>query len=239
MPSYINFVDIHVCRYGAPGANLNIALALQQRFRRVFDSNPGVEANHSPASRYARSESPPVSSVFKTPKEALQLVADSIQTLGEIVGLIKRAMDFQNASQIHVCEAATALEVAQDQARFLSGFPPSAAAAACSKTLAQRLPAALNRVREEQVGVGKKAMGDLVEAQQKLQRFLATAEAEGGRPSHAGVGVQPPQQQQQQQQQYADQRAYPANAAGVPSLMSMIGSSRLVCSLPPKGGGLD
>ena len=47
-------------------------------------------------------------------------------------------------------------------------------------------------MREEQVEVGEKAMGEMMEALRKLQNFLATVEAEGGRLSLVGVGVQPP-----------------------------------------------
>ena len=148
--------------FGVLGTDLKIAPGvLPQLFRRFFDSTPGAVTIHSPATQNAGSESSsPVSSVYTIPKEVLQLMADSIQTLGEIVGVIKLAMDFQNAPQIHVCEATTALDVAEDHARNNDATAPAAIAATCSQGLAIRLPAALKRVREEQVEVGEKAMGE-------------------------------------------------------------------------------
>jgi len=180
------------------------------------------------------------------------MMADSIQTLGEIVGLIKLAMDFQNAPQIRVCEATTALQVAEDHARNNGVTAPAATAAACSQGLAIRLPAALKRVREEQVEIGEKGMGEMMEALRKLQNFLNTVSAEGGRLSLTGVGAQPPPppppmvQQPQQQwpndpgpEQQPHQGAPPVGdewgyrgqvgpSGGVPSLSSMIGSFRAV-----------
>jgi hypothetical protein len=224
---------------------------LPQLFRRFFDSNPGPGAIHSqPNSQHPGSESSsPTSSSYTIPKEVIQMMADSIQTLGEIVGLIKLAMDFQNAPQIRVCEATTALQVAEDHARNNGVTAPAASAAACSQGLAIRLPAALKRIREEQVEIGEKGMGEMMEALRKLQNFLNTVSAEGGRLSLAGVGVQPPPppppmvQQPQQQwpndpglEQQSHQGGPPGDewgyrgqvgpSGGVPSLSSMIGSFR-------------
>ncbi|PWW75239.1 hypothetical protein C7212DRAFT_281504 [Tuber magnatum] len=185
---------------------------LPQLFRRFFDSNPGPGVTHSqPSSQHPGSESSsPASSFYIIPKEVIQMMVDSIQTLGEIVGLIKLAMDFQNAPQIRVCESRTALQVAEDHARNNGVTAPAATAAACSQGLAIRLPAALKRVREEQVEIGEKGMGEMMEALRKLQNFLNTQSHQGGPPGGDEWGY----------------RGQVGPSGGVPSLSSMIGSFR-------------
>lgn len=128
-------------------------------------------------------------------------MVDAVQTLGEIVGLIKLAMDFQNAPQIRVCEATTALQVAEEHAHNSGVTAPAATAEACSQGLALRLPAALKRAREEQIEMGEKAMGEMMETLRKLQNFLTTVSAKGGRIDFMGVAPPPMAQSQSQQSQ--------------------------------------
>lgn len=141
-------------------------------------------------------------------------MVDAVQTLGEIVGLIKLAMDFQGAPQIRVCEASTALQVAEEHARNSGVTAPAATAAACSQGLAIRLPAALKRVRDQQVEIGEKGMGEMMEALRKLQGFLTTISSEGGRVGFMGVALPPPppamvQTQSQQSSQSQHQQHTP------------------------------
>lgn len=133
-------------------------------------------------------------------------MVDAVQTLGEIVGLIKLAMDFQNAPQIRVCEAATALQVAEEHARTSGVTAPAATSAACSQGLAIRLPAALKRVRNEQMELGEKGMGEMMEALRKLQGFLTTVNNEGSRVGFMGIASPPAMVQTQSQQSSQSQQ---------------------------------
>ena len=79
-----------------------------------------ARGRYTPTSKHGGSESEssrPVSTVYMIAKEVLQLMPNSIQALGEIVSLIKLAMDIQNAPQIRVCEAATTLSVQEEHVR--------------------------------------------------------------------------------------------------------------------------
>lgn len=176
---------------------------MPQLFRRFFDDNAGANLN-SPGLPQEHNGSP-ASSFYVIPKEVLQAMVDAVQTLGEIVGLIKLAMDFQNAPQIRVCEATTALNVAEEHAHNSGVTAPAATAEACSQGLALRLPAALKRAREEQIEMGEKAMGEMMETLRKLQNFLTTVSAKGGRIDFMGVAPPPMAQSQSQQSQQSHQ----------------------------------
>lgn len=156
-------------------------------------------------------------------------MVNAVQTLGEIVGLIKLAMDFQGAPQIRVCEAATALQVAEEHARNSGVTAPAATAAACSQGLAIRLPVALKRVRDQQVELGEKGMGEMMEALRKLQGFLTTVSSEGGRLGFMGAALPPPPpamvqtQSQQSQQSQQHQQHTPQQQQHTPQQMQQHG----------------
>lgn len=156
-------------------------------------------------------------------------MVDAVQTLGEIVGLIKLAMDFQGAPQIRVCEATTSLQVAEEHARNSGVTAPAATAAACSQGLAVCLPAALKRVRDQQVELGEKGMGEMMEALRKLQGFLTTVSSEGGRLGFMGAAPPPPPppmaqtQSQQSSQSQQHQQHTPQQQQHTPQQMQQHG----------------
>lgn len=157
-------------------------------------------------------------------------MVDAVQTLGEIVGLIKLAIDFQGAPQIRVCEATTSLQVAEEHARNSGVTAPAATAAACSQGLAICLPAALKRVRDQQVELGEKGMGEMMEALRKLQGFLTTVSSEGGRVGFMGAAPPPPPpppmaqtQSQQSSQSQQHQQHTPQQQQHTPQQMQQHG----------------
>lgn len=207
--------------YIAPGV-------LPQLFRRFFDDNAGSGNIGSPSVSQSGNGSP-ASSYYAIPKEVMQSMVDAVQTLGEIVGLIKLAMDFQGAPQIRVCEATTALQVAEEHTRNSGVTAPAATAAACSQGLAIRLPTALKRVRDQQVELGEKGMGEMMEALRKLQGFLTTVSSEGGRVGFMGVALPPPPpamtqtQSQQSSQSQQHQQHTPQQQQHTPQQMQQHG----------------
>ncbi|KAI5778022.1 hypothetical protein EDC01DRAFT_597316, partial [Geopyxis carbonaria] len=141
--------------------------------------------------------------------ENVKVLADAVQTLGEIVGLIKLALDFRAAPRVRVAEATTAIAVAEEHAHANGVTAPTATAAACAKGVKARLPAALKRVAEEGRAQGDTVVAGLVEVLERLRGGVSELARQGGR-------------QQQQQQQGGQQQG---NGGGL-SVSTMIGGFR-------------
>ncbi|KAI9662204.1 MAG: hypothetical protein M1829_006186 [Trizodia sp. TS-e1964] len=159
---------------------------------------------------------------FVVPPSVIASLGDSVQTLSEIVNLVKLALDFQNEPQLKLCEADCSLHVIEDHFRIKGLTSPTATAAAMTSGLATRLPIALRRLQEEQAQRSSAAQDDLLDVLRKLRSMVAAFET---CPSLPAVSVRPPagaivgshgqneqmqlqfqqhqhQQQQQQQQQH-------------------------------------
>lgn len=125
-----------------------------------------------------QSESP---TTYTVAQENVKALAEAVSTLGEIVALIKLAMDFRSAPMVRVIEAQLAIQVAEEHARANGVTAPAATAAACAKGVKQRLPAALKRVGEECRAESENVVGGLMEVLERLRIGVEELALKGGR----------------------------------------------------------
>jgi hypothetical protein len=150
--------------------------------RKFFDENtlPLPNSAESPGS-------------YTVAQENIKALVEAVTTLGEIVALIKLAMDFRTAPAVRVVEAQLAIQVAEEHARANGVTAPAATATACGKAVTARLPASMKRVSEECKALSDNVSGGLMEVLERLRIGVEELARQGGR---VDVGRLVPQPQQ-------------------------------------------
>lgn len=129
---------------------------------------------------------------YTVAQENVKALAEAVTTLGEIVALIKLAMDFRSPPAVRVVEAQLAIQVAEEHTRANGVTAPTATATACAKAVKTRLPAALKRVSEECRAQSENVAGGLMEVLERLRIGVEELAMKGGR---VDVGLQQQRQQ--------------------------------------------
>jgi hypothetical protein len=129
---------------------------------------------------------------YTVAQENVKALAEAVTTLGEIVALIKLAMDFRSSPAVRVVEAQLAIQVAEEHTRANGVTAPTATATACAKAVKTRLPAALKRVSEECRAQSENVAGGLMEVLERLRIGVEELAMKGGR---VDVGLQQQRQQ--------------------------------------------
>ena len=120
------------------------------------------------------------------PLEIIGVIGDSVQTLSDIVGLIKVSLDLQAQAQIRKCETQCSLQVVQDCNRKNGVTAPQITTNAVTAGLALVLPGTLKRLGEEQ---GRTVADVLEESMDVVRRLGALVAALKKDPGSSGSSV--------------------------------------------------
>ena len=134
-----------------------------QLFRTFFDDMGG---NKITFANYPSGEN------LTVPAEVISVIGDSVQTLSDIVGLVKLSLDLQSQAQIRLCEAQCSFQVLEDH-RKSGATAPQLTASAVTAGLAQAMPIALKKLSEEQ----NNTVADVLEESMDVVRRLGALSA--------------------------------------------------------------
>ncbi|KAI5785445.1 hypothetical protein FPQ18DRAFT_351656 [Pyronema domesticum] len=126
---------------------------------------------------------------YTVAKENVEVLAEAVTTLGEIVALTKLAMDFRSSPAIRVVEAQLAIQVAEEHQHANGLTAPAATATACAAAVKARLPQALRKVAEECREMTDNVAGGLVEVLERLRIGVEEVALTGGRVEVGGMGM--------------------------------------------------
>ena len=114
------------------------------------------------------------------PLEIIGVIGESVQTLSDIVGLIKVSLDLQAQAQMRKCEAQCSLQVVQEYNRKNGVTAPQITANAVTAGLALGLPGALKRLSEEQVRTVADVLEESMDVVRRLGALVAALKKDPG-----------------------------------------------------------